>query len=793
MSIESESGYSEHDSLVVSLFSMGFQTEDIQQFLLMCRESHAQPTLADAIDFIVAQDVTKLPSIDTSMPMDTNSNNYSAIEASIPTVIGYNKSINYKPLSPLTPDPPIKPLPTSSQQSAADRDTFYKTQKLSRENQTKQKQKIKEMILNDRKELRPYYPPANSTQQQVDTAAEQTEVETDEQMKMSRLSIRLLNGKTITRLFTPMDTLCVVLSCLQEEYSLQDVTLSQSFPRIDYTSEDMLKSLRELGFEQGGCLVVKKRVQNSAVFGQLSGNTNSEATQAVPPVQPPALQVMAAALQNNHDWVDQGKVLGGEYINKTVFLTSVETKKSPSKRFIVSMEITSLRELAFRMIIRRAKVNDLPRFNNLSPGEGQMVLARLIREDILSPKLVEMFIGCRMHTIDLTSCKLITNELLHRFTRIKSISKFVIKGSPYLTDKAVSFIGDMPHLTVLILEDCSNITNLSCQSLSKLKNLKSLNLRATKVTDKGVLYMINNSGLVYIDELNLSSTCVTQAILLPLAAHCSLLRVLNMESTRVDSLPNLDEEKIKIKLDNLRMLDFSNCNFKEDTDFSGFFQFLNLKVLKVYGSSISDFSFLKFLKLESIYFPRVIENTDGSSPFKFLMYHNLQQLNLTNCLSIDRKDMTCIGNMHTLTELILKNCRCLESEALNAIVSLGQLTYLDLEHTMLTDDTAIYIFPHVTHLVYLNLSGTQVSNLLLKSQMLNKCLSLTTLNLNYTRVSNSGLSCLSIPYLSSLFLNGTFANEHTEAIVMGNCINLKNITLNNLHADNTIDSDREDD
>ena len=790
-----------HDSFMVNLISMGFQTEDIQQFLQTCRQTNVQPTVSDAVDFIVALESTSnplTPSMDISIPMDTSSNEYSTIEAGIPTVIGFNKSVMYKPLSSQTADPPTNDLPSSPQQIGVDkeeRENVYKVQKQDRENQTKYKQKIKEMIENDRKELRPYYPPADSLQQQLETPEEQqVETERKKQKEMSRLSIRLLNGKTITKLFSPNDTMETVLSCLQEEYGLTEVILTQSFPRVDYTSEDMLKSLLELGFKHGGSLVLKKPVLNSDVFGRSTDNT--DATQGIsapiPPVQQPVLQAMAS-LQNDHNWVDQGKVLGGEYINKSVFLNSVVTKKGASKRLVVSMEITSLKELSFRIIIRRAKVNDLPRFNSLSPGEGQMVLARLIREDMLSPKLVDMFIGCRMHTIDLTSCKLITNELLHRFTRIKSISKLVIKGSPYLTDKAVNFIGDMPHLNTLILEDCSNLTNISCQFLSKLKNLKSLNLRATKVTDKGVLHMINNSGLVYIEELNLSSTCVTQSILVPLAVHCSLLRVLTMESTKVDSLPSLDGERIKINLENLREIDFSNCHFKEDTNFSGFFQFLKLKILKIYGASIYDFTFLKYLTLESICFPRVIQNADGSSPFKFLMYHNLKQLNLTNCLSIDRADMKCIGMMHTLTELSLKNCRCLESQALSSIVSLSQLTYLDLEHTMLTDDTAIYILPHVTQLIYLNLSGTQVSNQLLKSRLLNKCANLTILNLNYTHVTNSGLSCICIPYLNSLFLNGTCANEDTEDIVTRNCINLKNITLNNLHADTTLDSDKEDD
>ncbi|KAI6661494.1 F-box/LRR-repeat protein 14 [Oopsacas minuta] len=790
MSSDSQPTFSDHDSFMSALISIGFQSEQIQQYLQSCKRENIEPTLQDAVDSLINQstDITD-PITNVSTLPTAESNTYSMIEAGIPTVIGHNKSITY-PVSSSQAETPIKylPSPSHSSQDKEEKEGFYKKLRQEKENNLKHKEKIKELIRNDRNERRAYYPPVNHVTQPDTSLDDESElIQMQEAKEMSRVSIRLLNGIIITKFFDPTDTLEFVLDWIQNEYDLTQITLTQSFPKIEYSAADMTKSLITLGFKKGGSLVVKKQGAVTDVFGRSSDAKSNVAVPILPPVNAQPAMPLLANLQAAHDWGDPGSILGGDFITKSVFLKNIETKKYIIKQLGPFVEIVSLRELSFRILIRRAKVGDLPHLNNLSPGEGQMILARLIRENILSPKLIDMFIGCKMHTIDLTSCNLITNELLHRITRIKSISKLVIKGSSLLTDKAVSFIAEMPHLNNLILENCSNLTNTSCSLISKLKKLKILNLRATKVSDKGVLHLINNEGLVIIEELNLSKTSITQNILLSLGKHCHNLKVLNLDSTKVTSLPIITEST-EFSLEKLRELDFSNCDFRDDTNFSEFFKCLNLKVLKVYDASISDFSFLKYLPLESISFPRVIQNIDGSSPFNSLQHHKFTQLNLTNCLSLDLIDMKCIGMIHTLTELSLKNCRCIESIALKSIVSLSQLRILDLEHTKLEDNTAIYIFPFLSQLVYLNLSGTQISNLLLQSQLLNKCENLAILNLNYTKVNNLGLSCLSIPYLSSLFLNGTNANEKTEEIVLQNCRNLKNLTLNNLISD-TIDED----
>ena len=785
MSSETEPSV-DYESLSFTLLSMGFETEYIQQYLHTSKRDRVEPTLHEAINFLVYHQASSSVSDPITNLKDNDLlSDHSQIESGIPTVIGYNKSITY-PATSSQAEPPFNhvPKPVVIGQNTEERQNIYKKLRQDRASQLRHKQRVKEMIQYDREEKRVYHSSTNTTHTTTNLEPISDVIGREEQKTMSRMSIRLLNGTVIIRLFDPTSTLAFVLTCIQEECELTDITLAQSFPKVEYSIDDMTSSLASLGLKMGGSLIVKNLGKVPGVFGRpIDTYSGGGGVPAIPPVVAQPAIPLLASLQNPHDWGNAGSTLGGDFITKSVFLKNIETKKYISRRLCPSIEIMSLTELSFRILVRRAKVSDLPHLNHLSPGEGQLILARLIHENILSPKLVDMFIGCKMHTIDLTSCLLITNELLHRFTRIKSISKLVIKGSSFLTDKAVAFIADMPHLKDLILADCSNLTNTSCYSLSKLKNLNTLNLKATKVTDKGIKYLVEHEGLVYIEELNLSNTSVTHAIILPLIKNCSFIKLLNLESTKVTSLPCLDGESMCISSENFREMDFSNCFFTDDTDFSVFFKCFNLKILKLCGASISDFSFLNYLSPESICFPRVIKNADGSSPFKSLIHHDFKQLNLTNCLSLNLIDMDCIGKIHSLTELILKNCRCLESQALNSLVFLTQLKTLDLEHTKLTDKSARCIFPSLSQLVYLNLSGTQVSNSLLKSRILNQCNNLTTLNLNNTSVSNTGITCLSISYLTSLFLNGTFADENTEKILSLHCPNLKNLTLKNLHTD----------
>ena len=776
----------DYDSLFSALLSMGFETEYVQQYLHFSKKDRVEPTLHDAINYLLSHN----PSSSVS---DSNTNlrnndlliEHSQIESGIPTVIGYTKSITFPVTSSRTETPVNYVLkPSVIGQNEEEREKLYKRLRQDRKSLLKHKQIVKEIIKHDREEKLIYHS-SNSPHTTTLMEPDSNVIVKEAPKTKSRISIRLLNGLVITKLFDPTNTLAFVLTFIQDEYGLTEITLAQSFPRIEYSHDDFTNTLASLGFKKGGYLIVKKLGTVPNVFGRLNSTSGAEGATvpAISAMVPHPAYPLLATLQNPHDWGNAGSTLGGEYITKSVFLKNIETRRYISRQLGPCIEIMSLKELSFRILVRRAKVSNLPQLNNLSPGEGQMILTRLIQECILSPKLVDMFIGCKMHTIDLTSCHLITNELLHRFTRMKSISRLVIKGSSLLTDKAVAFITDIPHLKDLILADCSNLTNKSCYSLSKLKNLSCLNLRSTKVTDKGILFLIENEGLIYIEEFDLSNTSVTHAILLPLIKNCSFIKLLNLESTNVTSLPCIDGEGMCISSRNFREINFSNCYFTDDTNFSMFFKCLNLKVFKFCGATISDFSFLDFIAPEAISFPRVITNTDGSSPFNSLIHHDFKLLNLTNCLSLDLVDMGYVGMIHSLTELILKNCRCLKSEALNPIVSLSRLKTLDLEHTNLTDSSAIYIFPFLSRLVYLNISGTLVSNLLLKSQVLNHCYSLTTLNLNNTTVCNRGITCLRIVYLTSLFLSGTFADENTEQILLLNCPNLKNLTLKNLQTD----------
>lgn len=412
-----------YDSLFADLSGMGFGADSIQHYFSVCVESKVDPIVSDAVDFLL--DLTPISNQTTDNPLAPNigkSEGISKLEEKIPTVIkGTSKSIAYPISSPL--DMPTKHGKTTTFLARSDnlenvRDNFSKKLKLEKEQLEKYRRNILQRIDNDRKEANLFKQHPKSVSAPAKTKIQE---DRDKNELFSRLSIRLLDGSIVVHYFNPMDTLDLVLTYLIENYELSNIRLIQSFPRIEYSPEEMKKFLLELGLGRSGSLIVKTIDDHSNLFGH--SNSTDIDTQ-VPPQ--PVPQVLLPPGQNGHDWGVSGKYLGGDYIPKADFLNKIENTKPSKKSINFSVYITPLKELSFRILIQRCRANNFPSLSILSPLEGQMVLTRLIKEQLLSPKLVDKFMGCRMHTIDLTSCEHITNELLHRFNRFNSISTLII-------------------------------------------------------------------------------------------------------------------------------------------------------------------------------------------------------------------------------------------------------------------------------------------------------------------------------------------------------------------------------
>ena len=144
----------DYDSLFSALLSMGFETEYVQQYLHFSKKDRVEPTLHDAINYLLSHN----PSSSVS---DSNTNlrnndlliEHSQIESGIPTVIGYTKSITFPVTSSRTETPVNYVLkPSVIGQNEEEREKLYKRLRQDRKSLLKHKQIVKEMIEHDREE-----------------------------------------------------------------------------------------------------------------------------------------------------------------------------------------------------------------------------------------------------------------------------------------------------------------------------------------------------------------------------------------------------------------------------------------------------------------------------------------------------------------------------------------------------------------------------------------------------------------------------------------------------------------
>ncbi|HCW08774.1 MAG TPA: hypothetical protein DGG95_15565 [Cytophagales bacterium] len=138
-------------------------------------------------------------------------------------------------------------------------------------------------------------------------------------------------------------------------------------------------------------------------------------------------------------------------------------------------------------------------------------------------------------------------------------------------------LSDIQKVTAIEALDLSgNIFIQSIEPLSKLKNLKSLNLSSTHVTDLSPIR--NLTGLI---ELNLSNTSISD--LLPLKYSTGLMK-LNISNTKIRDIQILQ------RLPQLNSLALSSTNI---LDFTALVNLIELKSLNLSNTKFSDLSFIQ--------------------------------------------------------------------------------------------------------------------------------------------------------------------------------------------------------
>lgn len=784
------------DSLMSILLDMGYTFDSIQAYISSCNVHNIEPNVDKAVTFI--DEYTNSP-VMKDTPENESIQLVRQIESTIPTVLSSSGKTNIPRTNTSDPLPVLKSFkkhpPANSNTSLNNNEDCKKTKLAKKQFH----QQVLTQIENDKLE-RHQHPRFFSTT----TKTNQTDLNNnctsstfsasssstnnnynDSSIGSIKIIIRLLDGRKVTYPAVQTDTLSSILNWLNEFHcDTTGCTLIQSFPFRKFTPEEFNLHMLEIGIIRDECLTLHKMdVDEKTAFGQ-----SIQTPQVVNPLPPaqnalinpnpflPNQQNVPALAQ--HDWGTQGAMSGGDYVRKIEFLKRFENANIHEIAPKYYNKIPSFQELILKLLMRYAMKNYLPHLKKLNPLLCSIVLQRLIHEQLLSPKIAESFIGCHLRTIDLTSCQHVTNELLSKLANIRHPKSLIIKGSPYLTNKGMKYIGEMATLEKLFLENCDKLTDFCVTFLGNLNSLKHVSFRNTKITDSGLKVLLEITSKGYVNNtlvtLDLGMTKVTNALSQCIIAKCDNLEKLDLNSLQINEMFPL-EFALTECLINLKELDLSGCKFTQNANFYSLALMPKLTTLQLMNSSIPDFSFLENLNLKKISFPRKVVNLDNSSPFRYLKLFHLTELDLTNCMTVTDDSIEYLAEISQLKCLILRNVKTPIACSFKHLSSLTNLTLLDLEHTSIDDTYAILILKSLTSLIYLNLTGTKITDLLLTSQILNSIINLEYLNLNHNAITSQEIKYLSLLYLRIFLFNPTKLLEDERSTLINNCPSLSNI------------------
>jgi len=258
---------------------------------------------------------------------------------------------------------------------------------------------------------------------------------------------------------------------------------------------------------------------------------------------------------------------------------------------------------------------------------------------------------------------------------MNSISVEQIKSDQELLELAATD----PQLRRLNLQD-KEIGDEGLYALSQFRNLRSLNLARTRITDGGLRSLASNT------------------------IHLGQLRSLNLGWTWIGNVGFLALTKDTVRLGQLRSLNLANSE-------------VGNKSLIALVSNVSHFGPLRNLDLA-----RTRVGNEGI----IALAENASQFDRLRTLNLAQTDISDDG-LHRLVE---SGC-------------LSQLRSLDLSETKISNEGIIALVSQLDQLRSLNLAQTNISNDGLRRLVRSGCLSqLRSFDLSETKISNEGIIAL---------------------------------------------------
>lgn len=453
---------------------------------------------------------------------------------------------------------------------------------------------------------------------------------------------------------------------------------------------------------------------------------------------------------------------------------SAERPEQP--RISRTSAVPTLRSLTMRRalpVITAPSMQYPGSLSGLTPDLAEMIIDYMIKEQVLRPKILELFAGCPVRRMTLNCYPYCTNDLVRHLRGFPGLRRLSLSSSSLITDQGLCVVQQLQKLQHLNLSACRNLTEACLLHLQGLKHLSHLILDQTKVSDSGMCDFLLNANCS-LTHLSINQTAVTERSLSLLAQRSPALRVLSVKHTQISDISSL-------------------CDLKQLTT-------LHLDSTRVTEESLQTVSFLPVLStltlsgVQSLSSSRVLELLSGLSLTRLLLpgRHSLSDAGLSHLsrlsglLELDLTDHTQItdqGVQHIsqLTRLrVLSLCNTSVSDSgLLHLRGLKLLEELSLDRTKVTSRGVSQCIPHLPHLQVLGLSDTGVGDNVLKLGVQN-CKNLLKVNLSRTRVTNKGLRFLRHTAIVQLSLDGSGVTLQGVSDLLSGCPTLTSVRANNL-------------
>ncbi|XP_056409133.1 uncharacterized protein LOC130323574 isoform X2 [Hyla sarda] len=411
--------------------------------------------------------------------------------------------------------------------------------------------------------------------------------------------------------------------------------------------------------------------------------------------------------------------------------------------------------------------------SGLTPDLAEMIMDYMVKEQVLRPKILELFAGCPVRRVTLNCYPYCTNDLIRQLRGFPGLRRLSLSSSSLITDQGLCVLQQLQKLQHLNLSACRNLTESCLIHLRGLKHLSHLVLDQTKVSDSGMCDFLLHSNCS-LTHLSLNQTAITENTLSLLVQQSPELRVLSVKHTKVSDISSL------CGLKQLTTLHLDSTGVTEES----------LQTV----SSLPALSALTLSGVQSLSSSRVLELLSGLSLTRLLLpgKHSLSDgalvhlSHLCGLLELDLSDHTQItdqGVQHIsqLTRLrVLSLCNTSVSDSgLLHLRGLKLLEELSLDRTKVTSRGVSGCIPHLPHLQVLGLSDTRVGDNVLKLGV-QRCRNLLKVNLSRTRVTNKGLRFLRHTAIVQLSLDGSGVSLQGVSDLMSGCPSLTCVRANNL-------------